>query len=227
MINLKEEIREGLKGWCNTNDKEQNLQGWLYAHFLKFQKDGYVVEMETNIKQDEHLEWLFKDKKVNRDAFCKSEVDLLIYHPIRKEVYAMELKWVYHRDEGWNVVDHLTDFMCDAHFCRQLLKHHICTDVCSFVAYNFNPQKQVKKANFSKEQTIKEAFLGGPYMDSNGNRRLPTEGAINGVHFEWESLYDDYYCYMIDGKDILNSSLPPYCTNYVDCKSCKKSVCIV
>ena len=46
MINLKEEIITCLQDWRNTNNKEQNLQGWLYAHFLKYRSEGYVIEME-------------------------------------------------------------------------------------------------------------------------------------------------------------------------------------
>ena len=80
MINLKEEIITCLQDWRNTNNKEQNLQGWLYAHFLKYRSEGYVIEMETNIRQDEHLGWLFENKDVNRNNFCKSEVDLFIYN---------------------------------------------------------------------------------------------------------------------------------------------------
>ena len=205
MIELKKEIKTCLQGWRNTNNKEQNLQGWLYACFLKFKKEGYVVEMETNIKQDEHLDWLFENKNVKRDDFCKSEIDLLIYHHERKEAYAIELKWIYHRDQGWNVVDHLADYSRDALFCEQLLLSHICTDVCSLVAYDFNPIKQVKKAYFRKDPDIKEAFLGGKYMDNKGNRRQPIEGRINGVQFKWQPLYDDYCYYMINGNDIIQA----------------------
>lgn len=207
MIELKKEILTCLQGWRNTNNKEQNLQGRLYAHFLKFEKNGYVVEMETNIKQDEHLDWLFENKDVKRDGFCKSEIDLFIYNQSQKEAYAIELKWIYHRDTGWNMVDYLEDYKCDAQFCRQLMSQHICTDVCSLVAYDFNPVKQVKKPNFKKECDIKEAFLGGKYMDAKGNRRQPTEGRIDGIPFHWQPLYNDYCYYMIDGKDIANSSM--------------------
>lgn len=202
MINLKEEIITCLQDWRNTNNKEQNLQGWLYAYFLKYRSEGYVIEMETNIRQDEHLGWLFKNKDVDRNNFCKSEVDLFIYNESQKEAYAVELKWIYHRDTGWNVVDHLPAYECDAQFCNQLLSHYICSDVCSLVVYDFNPEKQVKNPRFSKDSCKKEDFLGGKYTDEKGNRRQPTAGRICGIPFKWLPLYDDYCYYIIDGKDM-------------------------
>lgn len=65
--------------FVNTNHREQNLQGRLYAYLLHLEQDGYVVEMETNIKSEEYSE-LFKDTRY-RDSLLKSEVDILIYRP--------------------------------------------------------------------------------------------------------------------------------------------------
>ena len=205
-INIKKEIAKALKDWRNTNNKEQNFQGHLYAHFLKFKKKGYVVEMETNIKQDKHLGLLFKDKNFDKNILCKSEVDLLLYNEQNGEAYAIELKWIYNREGRWNVVDHLAEFSCDVEFCKQLVENHICTNVCSFVAYDFDDKKQVQRVVFNNDKEDKEAFLGGPYIDKSGKRRKLTRGTIKGVPFHWVDLYDKYRYFMIDGQDILNNN---------------------
>ena len=120
MIHFSQEIEKCLNNVYNTNNKEQNFQGRLYAHFLPFEKEGYVVEMETSVN-DEHLKPVLlkrmNDSRLSdlkKDDFRKIEIDLLLYKEDFSEMYAAELKWVYNRSEGWNVVDHLEDFKDDA-----------------------------------------------------------------------------------------------------------------
>ena len=50
MMNFSEEIENCLKDVRNTNNKEQNFQGRLYAHFLKFEEEGYIIENSTKTR---------------------------------------------------------------------------------------------------------------------------------------------------------------------------------
>jgi len=65
MINLTDTIDDALITIVNTNNKEQNFQGRLYASLIKLEKYGYVVEMETNVK-DDHLPFFPKDIKYKK-----------------------------------------------------------------------------------------------------------------------------------------------------------------
>lgn len=155
MINLKHEIETFLNSnWCNTNDKEQNMQGRLYAWLLRFEQIGYVVEMETSVR-DEHLK-CFKNKVWKDDfsleKFAKKEMDLFIYNKAFTEVYAAELKWIYKRDKGWNILDNLEDFKDDAKFCYQLVEHGGFTETCSVVVQDFERSKQVQRCSWSRNK---------------------------------------------------------------------------
>lgn len=196
MIHFSSEIEKCLREVQNSNNKEQNFQGRLYAHFLPFEKKGYVVEMETSIN-DEHLKPILKkrladsnDKDFTKSEFRKREIDLLIYKPDYSEIYAAELKWIYYRDTGWNVVDHLRQFEDDAIFCHQLVNQAHFTQTCSVVVYDFDPNKQVKDYRPRNEKTkqAKLDFLGGAYLTFplGGYIKYDEQGTLTS--FEWKNM---------------------------------------
>lgn len=195
MLNFCHEIKKCLENVHNTNNKEQNFQGRLYAHFLPIEKFGYVVEMETSVN-DEHLKPILKKRMsivdsndFNKTDFKKIEIDLLIYKKDFSEMYAAELKWIYNRTEGWNVVDHLEDFKEDAIFCRQLVEKAYFTETCSVVVYDFDPGKQVQRYAPRDEKTKQEKleFLGGSYPAHNKGKIISKE-PDRETDFEWIDL---------------------------------------
>ncbi len=206
MINLKQEIETFLNSnWCNTNDKEQNMQGRLYAWLLRFEQQGYTVEMETSVR-DEHIK-CFNNKACKDnfpiEDFAKKEMDLFIFNKDFSEVYAAELKWIYKRDEGWNILDNLEDFKDDAKFCYQLVEHGRFTETCSVVVQDFEESKQVQRCSWSrnKPEVIrdKQHFLGREsYPSVEDLTKLPG-GSINVkdndspvyLPFEWKDLHQE------------------------------------
>lgn len=211
MINLKLEIETFLNScWCNINDKEQNMQGRLYAYFLRFEQQGYTVEMKTSI-HDEHVAELFKTAK--GDEPIKKVIDLFIHNSELTENYAAELKWIYNRTKGWNVVDHLTEFENDAKFCRWLVNKN-CTfkETCSVVVYDFDSNKQVKR--FSPKQKIEEKwkFLADSYPPDLSKKGKIESGNQQYVEFCWQKLDNqilsgtsrDYYYYIISFENKFN-----------------------
>jgi len=124
---IEKEIQELLRTtcWKNTNHKEQNLQGRIYAHLLHLEKLGYIIEMETNIKNDKHVQQLVLEKH----NFRKSEVDLLIYKKETEEVYAIELKWWH--DKGFHYFDHYQEFCDDIVFAKELVEHSVVTEAAA------------------------------------------------------------------------------------------------
>lgn len=129
MIHLKEIIRNFLRNtkWCNTNEKEQNLQGRLYSFFTNLEDLGYIVEMETSVK-DNHLA-----KVLNKNSFKKTEIDLLIYKHDFSEKYAVELKWFY--SPGFHYFDRFKEFQEDCFFAKQLVQSGF-DEACSVVVVN-------------------------------------------------------------------------------------------
>ena len=212
MIHFSQEIEKCLNNVYNTNNEEQNFQGRLYAHFLTFEKEGYVVEMETSVN-DEHLKPVLlkrmNDSRLSdfkKDDFRKIEIDLLLYKEDFSEMYAAELKWVYNRSEGWNVVDHLEDFKDDAIFCHQLIEKANFNETCSVVVYDFNPKKQVKRYSPRNTETQQEKleFLGGSYPAADHGKIIVDEHG-GKIDFKWIDLKDykedqDYKYYIIRFK---------------------------
>lgn len=185
MINLKQEIENCLKTLRNSNNKEQNFQGRLYAYFLKWEKEGYVIEMETSIK-DDHL--LFS-KDLNAAAFAKKEIDLFIYKKDFSEKYAIELKWIYHQNGSgkWNVLDNLPSFEKDLEFVKQLKTLGNFTETCSIVVYDADPEKTTKPRKNRKNEKKEKPFA--------------EEHKICGEKFNLLPLYkngnQDYWYYLI------------------------------
>lgn len=212
MLNFSEELQKALLILKNTNDKEQNMQGRLYAHFLQFESEGYRVEMETSIN-DEHIKRILKSRMhdsspqdFTKKDFRKIEIDLLVYKSDLTELYAAELKWVYNRSCGWNVVDHLEDFKDDSVFCHQLIEKAGFTETCSLVVYDFFPDKQVKRFSPKNQETLAEkmAFLGGDYP-ARDHGQIQNDEAGHLVAFEWKDFPDErdnrhYRYYMIINK---------------------------
>lgn len=183
MMNFSEEIENCLKDVRNTNNKEQNFQGRLYAHFLKFEEEGYIIEMETSIN-DEHIRELFSSNN-----FKKKEIDLLVYKPDFSEIYAAELKWIYYHDTTpRNVVDHLNQYIEDAIFCHQLKIQAGFTQTCSVVVYDFDPKKQVKKLNPNKNTLEKTNFLGGNYSICYTCGKIPFDENGSLIDFQWKDI---------------------------------------
>ena len=202
MINLKHEIETFLNSnWCNTNDKEQNMQGRLYAWLLRLEQQGYTVEMETSI-HDAHLDDTMPEITADNKP-AKTEMDIFISHKDTPELYAVELKWIYNKTEGWNVVDHLQDFEKDAMFCRWLAEKADFTETCSVVVYDFEESKQVKR--YSPKERIKEKrlFLGKDYPVDKSKRCYIQTGDDQLAPFMWQKLNNislpdrDYYYYII------------------------------
>lgn len=196
MIQFSAEIEKCLLEVKNSNNKEQNFQGKLYAHFLPFEKEGYVVEMETSIN-DEHLKPKLKERlqdtretDFTKADFRKREIDILIYKLDFSEVYAAELKWIYNRTTGWNVVDHLSQFEDDAIFCHQLVDKARFSQTCSVVVYDFDPNKQVKNYHPRNEKTkqAKLDFLDGAYsiLPKGGCIKFNEQGTP--ITFEWKDM---------------------------------------
>ena len=195
MISFGEEIERCLQEIRNTNNKEQNFQGQLYRYFWdKYASLGYVVEMETSIL-DEHIKpEIEKRAKISgklsnedfKDNFAKTEMDLLIYKEDFSEIYAAELKWIYHREHHWNPLDYLKKFKEDAEFCRELKEKARFTETCCVVVYDFDERKLIKSPRIldTKEITKEEKllFLGGEYS------LLPKGGKLCGKKFEWKPL---------------------------------------
>lgn len=169
MINLKQEIENCLKTLRNSNNKEQNFQGRLYAYFLKFEKDGYIVEMETSIN-DDHISLFPKDKK-----FEKKEIDLLIYKKDLSEKYAIELKWIYHQNGSgkWNVLDNLPSFEQDLIFVKQLKNSANFTQTCSLVVYDIDPEKTTKPRKNRKNEEKEKPFVEKNMLCGEQFTRLP------------------------------------------------------
>lgn len=209
MMNFAQEIEKALCALRNTNDKEQNMQGRLYAHFLQFEAEGYIVEMETSVN-DEKLKRLLKQRMgdespadFTKQDFRKIEIDLLVYRPDASELYAAELKWIYNRTKGWNVVDHLEEFKADSIFCHQLVAKARFTETVSLVVYDFYEPKQVKRYSPKRQDTLEEKlnFLGGAYPARSHGSIVASE-AGDLVPFEWRDLQDhrddrDYKYYLL------------------------------
>lgn len=197
MIDIKKETENILKvDWHNTNGKEQNFQGWLYANFLKLLPNGYTIELESNIKKDEHLQPL-RDKIGDCNSLKKSEIDILIYNSGFSEVHAIELKWRYeHGNEKWSVADQIEEYEKDIDFCEEL-KECGLTSAISLVVYNFAPQRQTR---FTSTNERKKAFVGNDYKKGD----IPQGCSIKGIPFEWKEFYNDegkeYYYYLIEFK---------------------------
>lgn len=122
MIHIQNEIQGFLNSsyFTNTNHREQNLQGRLYAYLLHLEKEGYVVEMESNIVKSNDYNNLFGNSFGN-SSLLKSEVDILIYKKEGDEfveAYAIELKWFY--DPGFHYFDNYKEFVKDVAFVQQL-----------------------------------------------------------------------------------------------------------
>lgn len=204
MIELKREIEDFLNSnWSNTNDKEQNMQGRLYAWLLRFEQQGYTIEMETSI-YDEHLTDVITEDILQRSGKpCKTEMDIYI-HKGDMEQYAIELKWIYNKTTGWNVVDHLGEFEKDAQFCNWLADKADFTETCSVVVYDFEESKQVKR--FSPKERVDEKFLflGGDYpADKSKVGYINAGDEGHKAPFTWHKLESnkcknrDYYYYVI------------------------------
>lgn len=169
MINFSKEIESCLLSIRNTNNKEQNFQGRLYTHFLKYETMGYIVEMETNVK-DDHISFFPKGI-----PYEKHEMDLLIYSADNKEKYAAELKWIYHQNDTgrWTFLDNLSDFEKDVRFVRQLHDELGFIETCSVVVYDTNPEKQTqlrpnRKNRIDEDKFIKQHVIcNEPYIEKN------------------------------------------------------------
>ncbi len=224
MLNLRDLIERFFQtGWKNTNDKEQNLQGRLYAYLLPLQSRGYTVEMETSTV-DEHLKKFWDEKGVSEDDIKdlpKKEIDLLIYNDIMSEVYAAELKWIYERKGRWNILDNLDGFTKDAKFCKQLHEIAGFTGTCSVVVQNFEESKQVKRSYWRETENNKgyvdrkRHFLGcySYHKDPSDLRKLKGGSILvddtHYVPFVWKDLYQvkgvaprDYRYYIVDSQDM-------------------------
>ncbi len=209
MIDFSQEIEKCLKKLHNTNNKEQNFQGRLYAHFLPFEKEGYVVEMETSVN-DEHLKPILKKRMsatdlndFKKEDFRKIEIDLLIYKQDYSELYAAELKWIYNRTGHWNVVDHLEEFKADAIFCHQLVEKAHFNETCSVVVYDFDSAKRIEhyRPRNTETQQEKLEFLGGRYPATYHGKIIADEHG-GKTFFKWIDLKDytkgqDYKYYLI------------------------------
>lgn len=156
MINLRKEIETCLKTLKNSNNKEQNFQGRLYAYFLKFEKKGYIVEMETNV-HDDHIPFFPKLK------YEKKEIDLLIYKEDYTEKYAAELKWIYHQNGSgkWHYYDNLPEFEKDVKFVRQLVQQANFDETCSVVVIDTDKEKLTNLRADRKNKTEEEKFEKG------------------------------------------------------------------
>ena len=201
MIQLKQEIEEFLNSnWANTNDKEQNMQGRLYAWLLRLEQRGYTVEMETSI-HDEHLADIMPDLKDNKPS--KTEMDIFIHDASFIELYAIELKWIYNKTTGWNVVDHLEDFEDDAKFCNWLADKADFTETCSVVVYDFEESKQVKRFSPKERKEDKYKFLGEDYPCKKDRGKIFAGDEGQYAPFTWHKLNNqprpnrDYYYYII------------------------------
>ena len=171
MIDFNKEIENCLKSLRNSNNKEQNFQGRLYAYFLKFEEYGYVVEMETNIKDIPNT---------NSALFVKKEIDLLIYKHDYSEKYAAELKWTY--DPGFHYLDKLEEYKKDVIFVNQLVQLADFDETCSVVVIDTNPQhlsKLRKKRQNQEEENLFES------------------GEICGIQFGARKKLYDVYEYII------------------------------
>lgn len=202
MINLKHEIETFLNSkWCNTNDKEQNMQGRLYAWLLRLEQQGYTVEMETSI-HDAHLDDTMPEITADNKP-AKTEMDIFISHKDTPELYAVELKWIYNKSDGWNVVDHLQDFEKDAMFCRWLTEKAQFTETCSVVVYDFEESKQVVRYSPKERKEEKLLFLGGGYPVDKSKQCYIHTGDDQLAPFKWQKLNNipvedrDYYYYII------------------------------
>lgn len=196
-------------GWCNPNHKEQNFQGRLYSHLLYLENEGYTVEMETSIA-DEHMLQATKSP----ESFSKKEIDILVYRKsgdVIDELYAAELKWIYHKTPAWNVTDSMTDFATDARFCHELsqldIPKHI--ETCSVVVYDFDPSKQVKRYAPKQNKEGKRDFLGGDYTNpfDFGRDCIMKYDGVHESHFLWEPMprssqseTTNYHYYIISFK---------------------------
>ena len=201
MINFKQRIEACLRHVCNTNNKEQNFQGRLYAFLLSLEQEGYIVEMETSIR-DEHLKPIFEN--IDFSQFAKREMDILVYKPDFSEIYAAELKWIYHSEVGWNVFDGLEDYKEDALFCHQLTSIAGFTETCSVVVNDFDDKKRVKSPRLGDVNSGKRLFVGNDYFN-------PQIGKINSGNkyedFKWVPLdlrnnnTQDYRYYILSFKN--------------------------
>lgn len=178
MFDFRKEIEDCLKNLCNTNNKEQNFQGRLYAHFLQFEKEGYVVEMETNV-HDDHITFFPKDV-----PYEKKEIDLLIYKKDYSERYAAELKWIYHQNGSgnWTHLDNLPSFEKDVRFVRQLKKEVGFTSTCAVVVYDDDKSKQTRLRTNRKNKEVEEEYM---------------KGLICGEHFVLNPLYKAFVYHIV------------------------------
>ena len=155
MIRLQSEIENCLQTIRNTNNKEQNFQGRLYAYFMKFEKEGYVVEMETNIKDIPNISHL--------DNYSKKEIDILIYKKDYSEKYAIELKWTY--DPGFHYLDKLEEYKKDVVFVRQLVQFANFNETCSVIVMDTNPNHLTNpsenRINKEEEKLFEEGSICG------------------------------------------------------------------
>lgn len=177
MINLQNEIENCLKTLRNTNNKEQNFQGRLYAYFLKFEKEGYIIEMETSVN-DTHIPF-FSDTI----SYKKKEIDILIYKEDYSEKYAIELKWNY--NPGFHYLDRLCEYEDDVIFVKQLVEKANFDETYSVIIVDTNPKHLTKLRQKRKNQEKEDSF---------------EKGMICGEHFDRNKLYDAYEYIIIPFK---------------------------
>lgn len=177
MLNLKEEIEKFLSlDWVNTNNKEQNFQGRLYAYLQHLEQWGYLVEMETS-RNDEHIKYSFS----SYTDWAKTEMDILVYKKDMSEKYAAELKWFY--DPTFHYFDHIEEYKMDVKFARQLVEQGGFTEACSIVIINpkdlTNPSKSRK--NFDE-------LMAFGYNGDNSNAEIKINE--NTVPLVWKDLHN-------------------------------------
>lgn len=197
MIHLKQEVEKFLNSnWCNSNDKEQNMQGRLYAYLMHFEQLGYTVEMETSVN-DEHMISVFKqcerdllaDKKEKQ---LKTEMDILIYKKNPdyngkdedyeyNELYEVELKW-YH-DAGFHYFDRIEEYKKDIRFAKFLVEKARFNEAVSVLIVN--PYKNTIPRRDRSNYSELSAFA---YDEENLDKKSTLEIDDFKVNINWHEL---------------------------------------
>ena len=159
MIHLQQELEKCFKTLRNTNNKEQNFQGRLYTYFLKLEKEGYVVEMETNIGDIPNIS--------QPSTYEKKEIDLFIYKKDYSEKYAIELKWTH--DPGYHYLDKLGEYKKDVIFVRQLFQLANFDETCSVIVVDTNCKTQPRKNRINQDE--EKRFEDGELCGENFGKR--------------------------------------------------------
>ena len=156
MIKLQNVIENCLMSIKNTNNKEQNFQGRLYAYLLKYEREGYIIEMETSVK-DAHVASLFPENI----KYSKTEIDLLIYKKDMSEKYAIELKWNF--NPGFHYLDRLREYEEDVIFVRQLVQDAGFNEACSVIVMDTEHITKLRpnRANQISEDAFENGMICG------------------------------------------------------------------